>query len=82
MGREPLVGLDHLVSQPEPELHYHVWRMARTGRIYYRTERGWPSREVAEAWQRLRIKASKDPPREFIVLECRGPYCGPKRDKI
>lgn len=63
-----------MVDRPEPELHYHVWRMARTGRIYYRMDAFFLSHEEAEKWQESR---DPDGTREFMVLECRGLFCGP-----
>ena len=50
--------------------------MARTGRIYYRMEPFFLSEAEAEQWQN---RKDPDGTREFMVLECELPFCGPVR---
>ena len=65
-----------LVRYPPGRLHYHVWRMARNGRIYYRMEPFFLSEAEAEQWQN---RKDPDGTREFMVLECELSFCGPVR---
>jgi len=56
--------------------HYHVWRKARTGRIFYMLKRGFHTRQACRQWA-IRQDAGKG---EFMVLECSDRKCRPSLD--
>ena len=53
--------------------HYHVWRKARTGRIFYILKRGFHTRQAARQWA-VRRKLDQD---SFMVLQCDCEKCRP-----
>ena len=55
--------------------HYHVWPKARTGRIRYRLDRGFNSRQAALQWAK-RNKGDRSP----TVERCDLLKCAPRFD--
>lgn len=56
--------------------HYHVWRKARTGRIYYKLTRPFFRRQNARKYAVHR----KWPNDTFMVIRCDDPRCAPTLD--
>lgn len=59
------------MAKPNRE-HYHVWVLARGGRIFYRLRRGFWSGQAASQWARRHY-----PGREVTVRKCDDPACAP-----
>ena len=53
--------------------HYHVWILARTGRIFYKLKRSFHTQPAATQWaKRNRPEAKR------MVLQCTCEKCKPK----
>ena len=56
--------------------HFHVWRMAKTGKIFYKLAKPHFTRQVAG---KLARRLEPDPARR-MVIQCDCPECAPKLD--
>ena len=58
--------------------HYHVWVLARGGRIRYRLARPFWTRQAAHQWARRRYAG--EPDRDPKIEQCWEAKCAPKLD--
>ena len=53
--------------------HFHIWRLARTGRIFYVLKRGFHTRQAARQWAQRREKDQS----RYMILQCDSEKCCP-----
>ena len=60
--------------------HYHVWRLARGGRMYYRLRRSFHTRQAARQWFVRYVRRWRPESTAFEVKPCDREECRPKLD--
>lgn len=53
--------------------HFHVWRLVKTGRIFYRIARGFHTRQAARQWASRR----ESDPERYMIRQCVDQKCSP-----
>ncbi|MCY3983273.1 MAG: hypothetical protein OXE85_05080 [Roseovarius sp.] len=69
-----MLAIDSMTERRANRPHYHIWKKARTGRIFYRIAAPCTHRQSAQR----AVKKLGLPRDQVMVLECRDPKCAPK----
>ena len=54
--------------------HFHVWRLAKTGRIFYQVARGFHTGQAARQW----ASRYENAPDRYMLRQCLDETCTPQ----